>query len=103
MLPNAPPEEPLYRKNANKFIRFSNSKPQDRQFTHLETNNRQSHHTEIYHTHRVFAPQETAVEEADTWNHDPDEGGGGEDPSDVAEVVDDIRLSVWVVPDKRPS
>ena len=80
MLPNAPPEEPLYRKKSNKNRQIKLSNSSDRQFTHLETNNRQRHHTEIYHTHRVFAPQETAVEEADTGNHDPDEGGGSDDP-----------------------
>ena len=76
---------------------------QNKSGTHLEGYDSDGHHAEPNHGESVFASEETRVKVTDAGDHEPDESGGGEDPSDVAEVVDDIRLRVWVVPDKRPS
>ena len=60
--------------------------------THLERDRRENHHREPNHRKGILSTKEAAIEEADTGNHDPYESGGGEDPGDVAEVVDDGTL-----------
>lgn len=55
--------------------------------THLEGHHGETHDGEVYHAERVLTPEETRVEKPDTWNHDPYEGRGGENPSNVAIVV----------------
>ena len=56
------------------------------------------HHAEPYHGEGVLATQEAGVKVADAGDHDPDEGGGGKDPSDVTEIVDAALASVGVEP-----
>ena len=63
----------------------------------LEGDDGDGHHAEVDHRERVLPPEETRVEEADTGDHDPDEGGGREDPGDVAIVVDDGLFCAGVV------
>lgn len=60
------------------------------------------YHRQPNHRKCIFPTQETRVEETDAWNHDPHKGGGGEDPSNVAQVIDDILLGVRVKPYERP-
>jgi len=40
----------------------------------------------------ILATQETGVEESNAGDHNPDEGGGSEDPGDVTEVEDGIVI-----------
>ena len=56
--------------------------------THLKGDDGEGHHGSPYHGEGVLAPEEARVEKADAGNHDPDQSSGGDDPCDVAEVVD---------------
>jgi hypothetical protein len=53
----------------------------------LERDDGDGHHAEIDHRQGVLPPKETGVEEANTWNHDPDQSGGCEDPCGVSLIV----------------
>ena len=65
---------------------------------HLEGDYGESHHGHPDHAEGILAAEEARVEEADAGNHDPDEGGGGEDPGDVARVVDDGGAIIGIEP-----
>lgn len=60
----------------------------------LEGHDREAQHAEVDHAQCVLAAQEARVEEADTGDHYPDEGGGSKDPGDVAEVVHERRTRI---------
>lgn len=66
--------------------------------SYLERNHRQHRNTEHNHAQRVLPPEQARVEEANAGNHDPHKGHGGDDPSHVAEVVDDGLAGVGVEP-----
>ena len=55
--------------------------------TNLEGNNSDWQHRWPNHGQCIFAPQETGVEETDSWNHDKHERHGTDDEGEVADVV----------------
>ena len=69
-----------------------------RHSTHLEGDHGQSHHRCPNHGEGIFPPEQARVEETDAGNHDPDEGGGCEDPCDVAGVVDGGGTIIGIEP-----
>jgi hypothetical protein len=68
----------------------------------LEGDDSQSHHTKPDHRQGVFTPKETRVEEADTRNHYPDEGGRSYHPCDVTKVVNHGVPGCGIVPEEVP-
>ena len=66
--------------------------------THLEGDHSQHRDAKEDHGERVLPAQETRVEVTNARNHNPDESHGGDDPSHVAQVVDDNLAGVGVEP-----
>jgi len=74
---------------------------------YLEGNHCKSHHTQVDHGQRIFAPQQSGVEESYTRNHDPNERGRCQNPCDITRVVHEgsqRRVGrIWVHPHERTS
>lgn len=81
------PEEPLQKHSVRSTFPVC-TKPPSRE-THLEGNNSENDHGDPEHGSSVLPSEQARVEETETWNHDPDEGGGCDDPRHVTQVVDD--------------
>lgn len=68
----------------------------------MERNDSNGHHAEPNHGQSILPSEKTRVEEPNTRNHDPHESGGGENPSNVSEVIDPTLARIRVEPLQRP-
>ena len=92
-----PPKEPL-EVDCESGVQVNTKK----KLADLEGDDSQSHHTKPDHRQGVFTSKETRVEEADTWNHYPDESGRSYLPCDITGVVNHSGPGFCIVPVEGP-